>query len=54
MPDKDFRDLIWFLLNPPGDNRPWTPALWRELVGERSDDGARQEPGGAATEVGGG
>jgi hypothetical protein len=32
--DKDFRDMIWFLLNPPGDKRPWTPALWRELIGE--------------------
>ena len=38
MPDKDFRDLIWFILNPPGDNRPWTPALRRELIG---DDGKK-------------
>ncbi|HXG49072.1 MAG TPA: HEAT repeat domain-containing protein, partial [Methylomirabilota bacterium] len=34
MPDKDFRDLIWYLLNPPGDNRAWTPALRKELLGE--------------------
>ena len=34
IPDKDFRDMIWFLLNPPGDNRAWTPALRRELLGE--------------------
>ncbi len=34
MPDKDFRDLIWFLLNPPQDNRPWTPALRKELLGD--------------------
>jgi putative heme-binding domain-containing protein len=33
MPDKDFRDLIWFMLNPPGDNRPMTPALRKELLG---------------------
>ena len=37
IPDKDFRDLIMFILNPPGDNRPWTPALRKELIGE---DGA--------------
>jgi putative heme-binding domain-containing protein len=36
MPDKDFRDLIWYLLNPPGDNRPWSPALRRELLGEEN------------------
>ena len=23
-----------FFLNPPGDNRPWTPALRRELIGD--------------------
>ena len=34
LPDKDFRDMIWFLLNPPGDNRPWTPALRKELIGD--------------------
>jgi putative heme-binding domain-containing protein len=31
MPDKDFRDLIWFILDPPGDNRPLTPELRKEL-----------------------
>ncbi|MST01230.1 MAG: dehydrogenase [Pedosphaera sp.] len=36
MPDKDFRDLIWFLLNPPQDNRPWTPALRKELLGDET------------------
>jgi putative membrane-bound dehydrogenase-like protein len=36
IPDKDFRDLIMFLLNPPGDKRPWTPALRKELIGEES------------------
>ncbi|MEY2408131.1 MAG: hypothetical protein QOF48_801 [Verrucomicrobiota bacterium] len=33
IPDKDFRDLIWFILNPPADKRPWTPALRKELIG---------------------
>ncbi|HMJ91000.1 MAG TPA: hypothetical protein VK530_14350, partial [Candidatus Acidoferrum sp.] len=33
IPDNDFRDLILFLLNPPQDNRPWTPALRKELLG---------------------
>ena len=36
IPDNDFRDLIMFMLNPPGDNRPWTPALRRELIGDES------------------
>ena len=31
--DKDFRDLNWYLLNPPQDNRPWVPALRKELLG---------------------
>jgi hypothetical protein len=34
MPDEDFRNLIWFILNPPADKRPWTPELRRELLGE--------------------
>ncbi|HEU0010039.1 MAG TPA: PVC-type heme-binding CxxCH protein [Verrucomicrobiae bacterium] len=34
LPDKDFRDMIWFLLNPPQDQRPWTKELRKELVGE--------------------
>jgi putative heme-binding domain-containing protein len=33
IPEKDFRDMVMFLLNPPQDNRPWTPALRRELLG---------------------
>jgi len=36
IPDKDFRDMIWYLLNPPGENRPWTPALRKELLGSES------------------
>ena len=34
MSDADFRNMIWYLLNPPGDNRPMTPQLWKELTGE--------------------
>jgi putative membrane-bound dehydrogenase-like protein len=34
MPDEDFRNMIWYILNPPQDNRPMTPALRRELIGE--------------------
>jgi putative membrane-bound dehydrogenase-like protein len=36
IPDQEFRDLIWYLLNPPGDNRAWTPALRRELFGDEN------------------
>ena len=36
LPDKDFRDLILFILNPPGDNRAWTPALRKELIGDEA------------------
>jgi putative heme-binding domain-containing protein len=34
--DKDFRDMMWYLLNPPGENRPWTPALRKELLGSEN------------------
>jgi len=43
MPDADFRNMIWFLLNPPEDKRPWTPALRRELLGIESREAARTE-----------
>ena len=36
LPDDIFRDLVWFLLNPPKDNRPWTPALRKELFGDET------------------
>jgi putative membrane-bound dehydrogenase-like protein len=36
IPDKDFRDMIWYLLNPPADNRPWTPSLRKELLGDEN------------------
>lgn len=34
MPDEDFRNMIWYILNPPQDNRPMTPELRKELFGE--------------------
>jgi putative membrane-bound dehydrogenase-like protein len=34
MPDEDFRNMIWYILNPPQDNRPLTPELRRELIGD--------------------
>jgi putative membrane-bound dehydrogenase-like protein len=36
MPDADFRNMIWYLLNPPQDNHPWTPALRKELLGDEN------------------
>ena len=39
MPDADFRNLIWYILNPPQDKRPMTPALRRELIGEGESAG---------------
>ena len=32
LPDADFRNMIWYLLNPPEDNRPMTDALRKELI----------------------
>ena len=34
LPDADLRNLIWYLLNPPQDNRPMTPELRRQLTGD--------------------
>ncbi|MEZ5301644.1 MAG: hypothetical protein R3F11_13480 [Verrucomicrobiales bacterium] len=34
LPDDAIRDLVWYLLNPPQDNRPMTDALRAELVGD--------------------
>jgi putative membrane-bound dehydrogenase-like protein len=34
MPDADFRNMVWYLLNPPQDNRPMTPELRKELLGQ--------------------
>jgi putative heme-binding domain-containing protein len=33
LPDADFRNLIWYLLNPPQDGRPLTAERYRELIG---------------------
>jgi putative heme-binding domain-containing protein len=33
IPDDDFRNMVWYILNPPEDNRPMTPELRRELIG---------------------
>ncbi|MFM1769471.1 MAG: hypothetical protein RJA22_2000 [Verrucomicrobiota bacterium] len=43
IPDKDFRDLIWFILNPPSDQRPWTKELRRELIGDEAPAARRGE-----------
>lgn len=40
MPDADFRNLIWFILNPPEDNRPLSPQLRRELLGDEKPTSA--------------
>ncbi|MDB6030747.1 MAG: rane-bound dehydrogenase domain protein [Verrucomicrobiales bacterium] len=37
IPDDDFRNLIWYILNPPQDNRPWSPALRKELIGDEGE-----------------
>ncbi len=42
IPDDDFRNLIWYILNPPQDNRPWTPALRKELIGDEGEKKAAQ------------
>jgi putative membrane-bound dehydrogenase-like protein len=42
MPDKDLRDLLMFILNPPGDQRPWTPALRKELIGDEPAKAAQR------------
>ena len=34
MPDEDFRNLVWFILNPPQDNRPMTMELRHQLIGK--------------------
>jgi putative membrane-bound dehydrogenase-like protein len=34
IPDADFRNLIWYILNPPQDNRAMTPQLRKELIGD--------------------
>src|SRR5439155_6403429 len=48
MPDADFRNLIWYLLNPPQDHRPWTPGLRKELIGEDTPKATPASPERAA------
>ncbi len=52
MPDADFRNLIWYILNPPQDNRPMTPALRRELIGEGESAGNPSAAVGAPLDAG--
>ncbi len=44
MPDADFRNLIWYILNPPQDERPLTPELRKQLVGDEKPT-AQNQPG---------
>ncbi|HVY69899.1 MAG TPA: PVC-type heme-binding CxxCH protein, partial [Verrucomicrobiae bacterium] len=34
MPEADFRNLIWYILNPPQDKKPLTPERRKELIGD--------------------
>jgi hypothetical protein len=47
MPDADFRNLIWFILAPPGDGKPLDDARRRELMGG-GDERASVDPAGSA------
>ncbi|MBM3838735.1 MAG: dehydrogenase [Verrucomicrobia bacterium] len=44
MPDADFQNLIWFFLNPPEDNRPLTPDLRKQLIGDERTTSAIEPP----------
>ena len=37
MPEADFRNLIWYILAPPGDGRPLTDERKKELIAAGSD-----------------
>lgn len=45
MPDADFRNLIWFILAPPGDGRPLTEERKQELIGANPDQAAADPEG---------
>ncbi len=47
MPDGDFRNLIWFILAPPGDNQPLTEQRKLELIGTNPDQ-ALVDPAGSS------
>lgn len=44
LPDADFRNLIWYILAPPGDNRPLTEERRKELIGANPDQAAAPLP----------
>ena len=49
MPDADFRNLIWYILAPPGDNKPLDESRRRELMGGGgSDERASVDPAGSS------
>ena len=43
-PDDDFRNLIWFILNPPQDGHPLTPQIYKQLTGEDQPASPRTAP----------
>lgn len=45
MPDADFRNLIWYILNPPQDKKPLTPERFRELIGQDKPSAGLARPG---------
>ena len=47
IPEADFRNLIWYILAPPGDAKPLTEERRRELMGG-SDDRASVDPAGSS------
>ena len=49
MPDADFRNLIWYILAPPGDGKPLDEARRRELIGGGTgDERAAVDPAGSS------
>jgi putative membrane-bound dehydrogenase-like protein len=40
MPDADFRNLIWYILNPPQDNKPLNQQRRKELIGSDGESSA--------------
>jgi hypothetical protein len=51
MPDQDFRDMMWFFLNPPADNKPWTRELRKELLGDDNPGPGAKKSAGAEPPV---
>ncbi len=44
IPDEDFRNLIWFILAPPQDGKPFNDERRKELIGTNSDQAAVNVP----------